>query len=71
MPLWIWPRDGCFTEPRSAHGRPVAVKVVIYWGGLSELDGKCLTTVGGTEIAVVGEPPTQKVNPSIRRPLLE
>lgn len=35
-----------------SQGRPVDVKVVIYWGGVSEMDGKCLITVSGTEIAV-------------------
>lgn len=35
-----------------ANGRPVDVKVVIYWGGVSELDGKCLITVDGKELAV-------------------
>ena len=35
-----------------ARGRPVDVKVVIYWGGFSEMDGKCLITVDGQELAV-------------------
>ena len=35
-----------------ASGRPVDVKVVIYWGGVSEMDGKCLITIDGTEIPV-------------------
>lgn len=35
-----------------AKGRPVTVKVVIYWGGVSEMDGKCLITVDGVEIPV-------------------
>jgi hypothetical protein len=33
-------------------GKPVDVKVVIYWGGFSEMDGKCLITVDGREIPV-------------------
>lgn len=32
--------------------RAVEVKVVIYWGGFSEMDGKCLITVDGKEIPV-------------------
>lgn len=33
-----------------AGGRSVDVKVVIYWGGFEEMDGKCLITVDGREI---------------------
>jgi len=35
-----------------ADGKPVDVKVVIYWGGFSEMDGKCRITVGDTEVPV-------------------
>ncbi len=35
-----------------AKGKPVDVKVVIHWGGLSELDGVCVVTVDGVEIPV-------------------
>jgi hypothetical protein len=35
-----------------ANGRPVDVKVIIYWGGVSEMDGKCIITVDGKEIPV-------------------
>jgi hypothetical protein len=35
-----------------SNGRSVDVKVVIYWGGVSEMDGKCLITVDGREIPV-------------------
>jgi hypothetical protein len=33
-------------------GKPLDVKVVIYWGGFAEMDGKCMITVGGQEIPV-------------------
>lgn len=35
-----------------AKGKEVAVKVVIYWGGVEEMDGKCLITIDGVEIPV-------------------
>ncbi len=35
-----------------AKGKPVDVKVVIYWGGASEMDGKCLITIDGKELDV-------------------
>jgi hypothetical protein len=35
-----------------AKGRHVDVKVVIYWGGAAEMNGKCLITVDGKEIPV-------------------
>ena len=35
-----------------AKGKEVDVKVVIHWGGLSELDGKCEITVGGQPVTV-------------------
>ena len=35
-----------------AKGRPVDVKVVIYWGGVSQMNGKCLISVDGKEIPV-------------------
>jgi hypothetical protein len=35
-----------------AGGRDVDVKVVIYWGGVSEMDGKCMITIDGKEIPV-------------------
>jgi len=36
-------------ETRDGH---VEVKVVIYWGGFSEMDGKCLITIDGKELPV-------------------
>jgi hypothetical protein len=35
-----------------AKGRNVDVRVVIHWGGLKELDGKCEITVDGKPIPV-------------------
>lgn len=35
-----------------ANGKQVDVKVVIYWGGFSEMDGKCMITIDGKEIPV-------------------
>jgi hypothetical protein len=35
-----------------ANGRDVDVKVVIHWGGVKELDGKCIILVDGREIPV-------------------
>ena len=33
-------------------GKPAEVKVVIYWAGPSEMDGKCMITVNGQELQV-------------------
>ena len=50
--LWSLVGLGELHTSAEAKSGPVDVKVVIYWGGVSEMDGKCLITVDGKEIPV-------------------
>jgi hypothetical protein len=49
---WSWIGLGELHASAETQGAHLDIKVGIHWGGLSELDGKCVITVDGKDIPV-------------------
>lgn len=49
---WSWVGLGELHASAVSKGRELSVKVIIYWGGVAEMDGKCLISIDGAEIPV-------------------